>query len=881
MISEGCVVVIGLQSTGETALLNRLSETTENEKNSSKNTKLVESQQFTSLLSTVLMTMTGFIQKNFPTTPPPPTPPTLPDRQPASPEERLVFKSIQAEIDRIKSLPPPEPLPALVELKESLIKEAMALELPPNPLDDLIDRLGGEANVAEMTGRDGRIVAVGSGVYQYKKRTTEKAAVAAVSQDEAADRVNIVERRSFMDGKKSVAIISDAASTGISLHAARGSKAAGRRRIHYTIELPWSADKAVQQLGRSHRSGQETAPIYKLVVTDLGGERRFAAAVSKRLQSLGALTKGDRRAATGSDMSDFDLDSKYGKRALKRLYRSVSDSQVTPSDVAVDILPSRKSSEILSDFTKSLHGEGFAEQNGTPNYSALLSLVLFELERLGIDGASRGKADVRIFLNRLAGVTVAHQSLMFKLFMSTLDDVIDEAKSSGEFEGTAEDIKATSIKIGDETKLTVDPSCGVYTKLTTLNVDRGISLQSVCSMAIGEGRKEKNYADSKTEASDDDQKQEQNGNAGSDDSDDEDEDDNDEDDVWFSQTSRYRADGGFYISKGKIAGRKLVLMAKGKFDRSLFETDEEAANFDPMGLMLISRPNTGTSHTDMSSSELKRKYKLVLSFDRIIESMGEDAAGISDESAVDLVREGSDAVTKLWDTAYEESLSFEQKKGLFPRLYKVTVVTGPVLHILPTLEKVVQFRSERDRAMRIIRATVGDRRIVGPRFPSDEDSHKRLQEELAKAAAACSSRNTFDDEDLDPICKKSEKWAITERNTMKSFFSTIAVSSSARASVECSKSTGDSRDIDDQNLKDWACPRCTLRNGPNLSRCEACDFSKPCISGSTKGKNEIGEENFVQNTGPTKRNVIPSAVPPASKKMKATSLTSFFAPKKK
>ena len=58
-------------------------------------------------------------------------------------------------------------------------------------------------------------------------------------------------------------------------------------------------------------------PIYKLVSTDVGGERRFAAAVARRLQSLGALTRGDRRAASGVDLSESNFDSPLGRKSLR------------------------------------------------------------------------------------------------------------------------------------------------------------------------------------------------------------------------------------------------------------------------------------------------------------------------------------------------------------------------------------------------------------------------------------------------------------------------------------------------------------------------------------------------------------------------------------
>jgi hypothetical protein len=766
-IESGCCVVIGLQSTGDAGMQSILGEGDTKAKS-----LLSEDERFETLVSTVSAGLTRFVEQNFPITAPPPVPPKLPPNVPTSGEDLKRYRMIELEIERINALPPAHPHPVLMAMRQQMLDAIPHLGLPPNPLDDLIDRLGGPDQVAEMTGRPGRVIRRGDHFVYAKRIVKEKSAAVAASDE--SERVNLKERREFMEGKKPVAIISDAASTGISLHAANGSGASHKRRVHYTIELPWSADKAVQQLGRSHRSGQNTAPIYKLVVTNLGGERRFAAAVSKRLASLGALTKGDRRAATGSDMSSFDLDSKYGKRALKHLYRKLheNDGSGVEEPQSSNFLPSRNADEIIDEFVKEAKETNDPFYHALPNdkrrvvQSLVLSLAVGELDKVGLDRDARAKADVRAFLNRIAGISVLRQSLVFSLFMSTLNDVIKDAKTTGEFEGTAEDITATHISIGKEVDLAIDPSSGAPTKMTTLLLDRGISFEEACGMALEAAR-----------AMEDEVEESMNGDTEKKDdaplvahNDDNLEgfivEDDESEDEWFSQSKpskpRGRAEPGFYISKKKVAGRHYILFAKGKFDYSTFKTKEEAIGFDPLGFMQISRPNTGTSGTDMSTRDLHRKYYFACGCDVLKEST---------LSPVEAIKQANKKVGREWEAAYSDSFSFDHKEGLAPRRVKVALVHGPVLHILPALERAVLFRSGKDKSLKIMRANVGNRPIVGVRFPHDDDANQKLHEELDKILKARQNAGTFyTDQDLEPICNKSQKWATAERKTMKSFF---------------------------------------------------------------------------------------------------------------
>lgn len=208
--------------------------------------------------------------------------------------------------------------PQAVEERNALMRQIERdLHLPDNPLDILINALGGHGKVAELTGRK-----------EYYDRATGKF-IKRAGEGVAQKDVNLVEMRKFQQGEKLVGVLSGAADTGISLHAGLNVKNQ-RRRYHITLQVGWQADKAMQMLGRVHRTNQAIAPFYAFVVSDLGGEQRFVATIQQRLQNLGALSKGQKDANASVGDKDFNPFSAEGRKALRGFYTALLRNQPVP-----------------------------------------------------------------------------------------------------------------------------------------------------------------------------------------------------------------------------------------------------------------------------------------------------------------------------------------------------------------------------------------------------------------------------------------------------------------------------------------------------------------------------------------------------------------------
>ena len=70
-------------------------------------------------------------------------------------------------------------------------------------------------------------------------------------------------------------------------------------------------------MGRVHRANQACPPELVLVTTNLKAQRRFLSTIARRLDQLGALTKGQRQTASqGLLSSEFNLETPLSRASL-------------------------------------------------------------------------------------------------------------------------------------------------------------------------------------------------------------------------------------------------------------------------------------------------------------------------------------------------------------------------------------------------------------------------------------------------------------------------------------------------------------------------------------------------------------------------------------
>lgn len=318
-------------------------------------------------------------------------------------------------------------------LKEKLLDSLTDLNLPENPLDQIVNFFGVNA-VAEMTGRKRRLIRNKAGNLEYVKRAPD---------DVAMNKTNLHEKDLFQSGKKNIAIISDAASTGISLHSSNRA-ANKKRRYQLALELGWSADKQMQTFGRSHRSDQSEPPEFGLLSTDAGGEKRFSSTIAKRLGSLGALTKGEREATGGVDLARYNFETDEGKAALVLFYDAAMNNKIErlPESRAVlkqmGVLKEKKS------------GEEAIEETDIKN--------------------------VPRFLNRILALDIDTQNIVFDEFTSRFDSVIQQRKENGTFDDGVQDIHGEHIVIiGEPEVVNTDKNTGAETRHFTVQVETKVT----------------------------------------------------------------------------------------------------------------------------------------------------------------------------------------------------------------------------------------------------------------------------------------------------------------------------------------------------------------------------------------------------------------------
>ena len=204
--------------------------------------------------------------------------------------------------------------------------------------------------------------------------------------------------------------------------------------MHYLLEPGWRADQAIQGLGRTHRTHQASAPLFRPLTTDVKGERRFIATIARRLDTLGAITRGQRdsQSAMGEGNAMFrpedNLESVYARAALRQLYTALANGRIPGWPL-----------------------DGFEEATGlTLTYDGLLKEQL---------------PPMPTFLNRLLALPIHEQNALFAELEERINALIADAIESGAYDHGVEAVRADSLVLAAREPVFVHEETGAATEL--------------------------------------------------------------------------------------------------------------------------------------------------------------------------------------------------------------------------------------------------------------------------------------------------------------------------------------------------------------------------------------------------------------------------------
>ncbi len=307
-----------------------------------------------------------------------------------------------------------------IAAREALVEQLCALPQIATALDAILERFG-TRNVAEVTGRTRRLVSDNNGVQRLERRTP---------------RSNLTESQSFMDGTKKLLVFSDAGGTGRSYHACLKARNQARR-IHYLLEPGWRADAAIQGLGRTHRSAQASAPLFRPVTTDVRGERRFISTIARRLDTLGALTRGQRQTG-GQNLFDpaDNLESDHAKDALTAWYRLLYAGKLQSTTL-----------------------DDFEDRSG------------LRLQAEG-GGLREDLPPIQRWLNRLLAFPIALQNAIFDEYLGLIEARVEAARKAGTLDLGVETLAVERLTVEQDRVIRTDPASGATTHLLDLALER-------------------------------------------------------------------------------------------------------------------------------------------------------------------------------------------------------------------------------------------------------------------------------------------------------------------------------------------------------------------------------------------------------------------------